>query len=525
MRSQEPRDHFTTPIRVDSTDSGDIRRQQPSYMLYNRDTYQMSPLLFESDTEDTSQSTEFKCYQDPADTAQLNTNDRQMLLSTLSNLRNEFTSPLDASSQHNQCCSETLLSSSHHRTVIETNTNSAYISPSPRVTRSKLWKSKILTRSAKRLHKISELNEYSSGPRSCRKAKTKRDSRKETRTSSDGKDTASKATDKRHQEESLIESIQKSKVSVVLERLKFPFFQNPHQVNGKFAQPNIVPNIVVDNEEDDGLEFLNRRPSSDVQLISEPPAIISISSESTVRNVSTTPRASPDLFENCDSSSASNLCSQNSIDIPNGQIAMRSSAELINSATSTPNNQQTYTLVQSIFDQFDEDRVSSDVNTARQKLIATNEDASSVPPPTFEITVNEVFDNVIYLTDSEETLTPEIVSRVEPPIVSDNVLSVTKCASSQEVTPKKRPEIRDLLNRSVAGSSTSVSTSFSRSKWLSKPRSSGGGDMSSRTPQRCRRLDRCFDSDRDSKPKQSGYVVSQNRFSNILLASSEDDEC
>lgn len=551
MRSQKLTGRFGTSMAIDSTD---LEKEEilcyhhPSY-TFNRDTYQMSPLLFESDTEDTSQSTEIKCYQEKTITPQSPTttapDNLQIfdVLTTLHDLRNEFeiASQLDTSSQHNQCCSETLLNSSNRKTatiVTKVNTNHDYVSPSPRVTRLKLLNSRILTRSAKRLHKISEFSEYSESPRNSRKGKTKKDLSSNGRRSSstNAKDAKSMADDSETREQILIESIKKSKVRVVLERLKFPFFQNPHQIGRTFIQPNIVPNIEVDHPDID-LDFLNRRLSSEVQMFTERSAVISLSSESTIRNASTTPRGSPDLFENFESSSISYLCSQTSFDIPNGQILMPDAERRTSeTATSTPNSQHDATLAPSIYDLFD--CVTPDVNAGRQNLLA-DEDKKLLHQQTFEITVNEVFDNVIHVVDSDETITSQIggnpavacrtvTQNIEPQQVgtSDalhNFMDLTKCASSQEVTPKKRPEIHDLLNKSLGACPSNVSPTLLRSKWLSKPKSSNSdGDLSHRTTQRCRRLELWFHN--ETKPRMKGNADGKSKFTNLLLTSSEEED-
>lgn len=553
MRSQKLATHFEHPIGIESTEMDDILGYHHPAHIFTRDTYQiMSPLLFESDTEDTSQSTDIKCYQDKTITPLLQIpatpNDLQIfdVQPTINDLRNEYSSRLmDTSSQHNQCCSESLLDSSNHKTIIETkkNTNdhNTYISPSPRVTRSKLLNSRILTRSAKRLHKISECSEYSESPRNAKKARLKKDLSKDKKRSSDGKSSKSTASDKEKNERLLLESIRNTKVRVVLEKLKFPFFQNPHRFNGKFIQPNIVPNIQVDVAINDR-DFLNRRLSSlssDVQMLTERPAVISISSESTIRNEPTSSRRSPDLFES--SSLSTNQCSQNSIGIPNGQILMSDADHRISeTATSTPNNPNDSTLVPSIFDLFDQDCVATpDIKL----LLEENNKKSNQQQHTFEITVNEVFDNVICVADSEETLTPPKANPIsecrtviqnneqESAVTSDNLdnlIDLTKCSSSQEITPKKRPEIHGLLNRSLGACPSNGSPTLNRSKWLSKPKSSNSdGDLLNRPSpqqQRCRRLDLWFQNDRDKKPRKKGNVDRKRKFSNNLLTSSEEED-
>lgn len=506
MRSQEPAEPFRPATDNKSMDDEEIRCYHNASYIFNRETHEMSPLLFESDTDnDSSQSTEIKCYQDKTVTTPLQTlqtpNNRQVfeLLSSLSGLRNEISLQLDTSSQHNQCCSETLLNSSNHRTIVEikANTNEAHISPSPRVTRSRWWKSKILTRSAKRLHRINEFSEYSESRRGAKKTRAKKDVKKPSVVG--GRRSHSKTDSSVAASESTTTS---SKPQVVLERLKFPFFQNPHQTDDAFIQPNIAPNIPIIDDADDGFDFLNRRLSSEVQIITEHPPVISISSESTVRN------PSPDLFDHFESSSSvSNLCSQNSVDIPNGQTVMRS-AELRLSSSSV--STQESTLVPTVIGLSDDDCTPD----ARQTLLPETENPLN-KTHAFEITVNEVFDNVIRIDDSEGSANPT------KSISINRIKSPTKRPSSQEVTPKKRPEIRGLLNKTVgAAPSISPAAPLSRSKWLSKPKSTG--DVANRTSQRCRRLELWFPSDKSkSKPKSK---VGRTRLANLLLSSSEDDD-
>lgn len=517
MRSQELTERFGIDA-MDSEKEDILCYHHPSF-TFNRDTYQMSPLLFESDTEDTSQSTEIKCYQEKTITPQEAT-------PTLQDFRNETSSQLDTSSPHNQCCSETLLNSSHQRTVIDVkaNTNHDYVSPSPRVTRLKSLNARILTRSAKRLHKISEFSEYSESPRNSRMSKVKKVSRRAASSSSNGKDSKCQAHADEKKEQLLMESIRMSNVRVVVERLKFPFFQNPHQIATKFVQPNIVPYIDVAGPDND-LDFLNHRLSSEVQMFTERPVVISLSSESTVRNASTSPRASPDLFENFNSSPVSNLCSQSSFDMPNGQRLMPDAERRMSeTATSTPNSLRGSAPIPSIHDSFG--CATPDGNVGLENLWAEDDRKAQQQQHSFEITVNEVFDHVIHVVDSDETIVPPPVdSKPQKINTTDNfvnLVDLTKWASSQEVTPKKRPEMHGLLNKSLGACPSTASPTLNRSKWLSKPKSSNSdGDVSLRTPQRCRRLELWFRNDPVSKPRKAGNV---NGKMNLLLSSSEEED-
>lgn len=531
MRSQKLNEHFGTPICIDSTDSEkeDVLCYHHPSFNFNRDTYQMSPLLFESDTEDTSQSIEIKCYQEKTITPQLSKSSNQQMfdiLSTLNNLRNEISSQLDTSTQHNQCCSETLLNSTRPRTLNETKSNT-YVSPSPRVTRSKVLNSRILTRSAKRLHNIKD---FSNSPRNSRKPRKRKDL-KGSKSSTNGKDSNvnEKASDTDTNDTMLIESIRQSNNNMIVERPQYTLFQNPNRIEEKFIQPNIVPNIETLEDADNDLDFLNRRLSSEVQILTEEPGVITISSESP----SYTLRVSPDMFENCESSSVSNLCSQNSFDIPNGQVLLQSRERSIGDDTSSsPNNQHNSTLVPFTPHSFNQQLLSPDVNAARQQLI--DKSGNKLVENAFEITANEIFDNVIYITDSEETLTSQRANDLDcdnkniPPEEdnprnidkSDNLIDVTKRAS-QESTPRKRPEIPNLLNKSQRGNQT-ASTTLNRSKWLSKPKSTNSdAEFLNRTSHRCRRLDLWFQ-DRGSKSMIEGNE--RKNISNVLLSSSEDED-
>lgn len=544
MRSQKPIEHFGSSVCIDSSESekGDILCYHPSFE-FNRETYQMSPLLFESDTDDTSQSTEIKCYQEKTITPPKANNQQFFdILSTLTDLRNEISSQLDTSSQHNQCCSETLLNLSNHKNLNDTksNTNNCYVSPSPRVTRSKLLNSRILTRSAKRLHKISDSNATLGSSRNTRMRNESNKGRKRSTSVKDSNVTET-ASHNDINENTLIESIRKSNVKVVLTRLKPPFIQYPTPISAKFIQPNIVPNIEL-YDTDNELDFLNRRLSSEVQVFTEKPAVISISSESSVRSESTPylQRVSPDLFENCESSSVSNLCSQNSFDIPNGQVLL-SNVDIAEDTTSTPNDQHNSTLVPSIHDLFDS--VTPDVDACRRKFI--DERCNKVAGHTFEITVNEVFDNVVHLTDSERTLKSQPYNKIDaknktvlPDVRSSarkdkprntdksdnlyNLIDLTKLRSSQEVTPKRRPGITSFLRKSPPSSKLNTSTTLTRSKWLSRPRTSNSdSDLLNRTTYRCRRLDLWFE-DRGNKSMME--VKKRSKMFDGLLSSSEEDD-
>lgn len=536
-------ENFGTPIIVDSTDSekeDDHNRNiltfhRPPYM-FNRDTCQMSPLLFESDTDDTLQPTEIECYQRRNVTPQLSkpsNRDIFEILSALKDLRKQTSSsPLGTPSQHNQCCSETLLKSSVHRSVNKKtiNTDNAYISPSPRVTRSRFINSRILTRSSKRLHKISELNTTASKRTRTRREVDKGKKGRTKRNSNNGNDKGSTPGNNNDQE-MLIEPMQNSQPKVDLQRVKNPGLENTMEMYENFIQPNIVPNIELHDKCDNDLDFLNRRTSSDVQIISPKRTIISLSSESSYKSAKIVTnecdqRYSPDLFENC---SASNLCSQSSFDIPNGQILLSSQSK--NGLTNTtPNGQHSPSNTPSFVDIFDNHSITV-VEAAKDKLLdqTNNKFADNV----FEITTNDMFPNVIQLdSDSESshlsplrnTSSSKDVREMNRAAV-DNLIDLSKCSSTQEVTPKRMHSFRSLLEKSLQ--ETPLRSPLQRSKWLTK-RSPSNGDHSllNKTPNRCRRLDLWFQ-DNEGEPTSTKLTSRKGETKKIcktVLSSSEDDE-